>query len=167
MRRLGKLVLVVAAFAAVAVLAGSAGGSNAKQPRELVVGLQVIKGHHQVLPLVPVTINGKGPFTFAVDTGAAQSLVDSALAKRLHVEKAGSAGKIAGVNAVKKAALVRVARWKVGTIKLPAATLVATNLPAGNAYVGLQGLLGSDMLSRFDVVTIDYRHKQLRLHPRG
>jgi predicted aspartyl protease len=135
--------------------------------KDLVVGLQVMKGRHQVLALVPVTIDGQGPFTFALDTGAAQSLVDAQLAKRLHATKAGSAGKIAGVNSVTKASLVKVRSWKVGTIALPPTTLVATNLPNGNAYVGLQGLLGSDMLSRFDVVTIDYKHKQLRLHPRG
>jgi predicted aspartyl protease len=158
--RAGVLVLAFSAFV-------TAAGSTASPPKDLVVGLQVLKGRHQVLALVPVTINGKGPFTFALDTGAAQSLVDTALAKRLHATKAGSAGKIAGVNAVTKAGLVEVRSWKVGAVALPATTLVVTNLPSGNAYVGLQGLLGSDMLSRFDVVTIDYKRKQLRLQPRG
>jgi predicted aspartyl protease len=165
MRRLGVLVLTSAFLV---TTGGAATGSPASQPaKDLVVGLQVVKGRHQVLALVPVTINGQGPFTFALDTGAAQSLVDAQLAKRLHAKKAGSAGKIAGINSVTKAALVKVRSWKVGTIALPSTTLVATNLPNGNAYVGLQGLLGSDMLSRFDVITIDYKRKQLRLHPRG
>ena len=158
--RAGVLVL------ALGMLAGAA-GSAATPAKDLVVGLQVVKSRHQVLALVPVTINGKGPFTFALDTGAAQSLVDAALARRLHATKAGSAGKIAGVNAVTRAQLVKVRSWKVGAVPLPATTLVVANLPNGNAYVGLQGLLGSDMLSRFDVVTIDYRRKQLRLQPHG
>jgi predicted aspartyl protease len=166
MRRLGVLIL---AGALLVTTGGVASSSPATRPaKDLVVGLQVVKGgRHQVLALVPVTINGQGPFTFALDTGAAQSLVDAQLAKRLHATKAGSAGKIAGINSVTKAALVKVRSWKVGTIALPPTTLVATNLPNGNAYVGLQGLLGSDMLSRFDVITIDYKHKQLRLQPRG
>ena len=57
-------------------------------------------------------------------------------------------------------------RWRVGQIKLPPTTMVRANMPGGNDYARLQGLLGSDMLSRFDVVTIDYAHEQLRLHPR-
>src|SRR5919201_2260592 len=128
--RAGVLVL------ALGMLAGAA-GSGATPAKDLVVGLQVVKSRHQVLALVPVTINGKGPFTFALDTGAAQSLVDAALAKRLHATAAGSAGRIAGVNAVTKARLVKVRTWRVGTISLPPTTLVATNLPSGNAYVGL------------------------------
>ncbi len=93
--------------------------------------------------------------------------MDAAVAKRVGAPKSGSAGKIAGVNSVKKAGLVKVRSWRVGTVKLPATDLVSSNLPFGNAYIGVQGLLGSDMLSRFDVVTIDYWKQQLRLHPRG
>src|SRR5919201_3732574 len=114
--RAGVLVL------ALGMLAGAA-GSAATPAKDLVVGLQVVKSRHQVLALVPVTINGKGPFTFALDTGAAQSLVDAALARRLHATKAGSAGKIAGVHAVTRAQLLKVRSWKVGTVPLPATTL--------------------------------------------
>jgi predicted aspartyl protease len=151
----------------VALLGATAAQSRpAVQRKDLVIGLHIVKHGKQVLALVPVTIDGKGPFTFALDTGASQSLIDSAVAKRLQVPKKGSAGKIAGVNSVKKAALVRVKSWRVGQVKLPPTTIVSTNLPFGNAYAGIQGLLGSDMLSRFDVVTIDYGKQQLRLHPR-
>ena len=64
------------------------------------------------------------------------------------------------------AATVKVTSWRVGTIKLPPATIVSVNLPFGNAHRGVQGLLGSDMLSRFDTVTIDYDHGILKLHAR-
>src|SRR3954466_52427 len=151
---------------ALAALLGASGAGAGGQQQELVIGLTVIKHGKQVLALVPVTINGKGPFTFALDTGASRSLMDSAVAKRLEVKKTGSAGKIAGVNSVTKAQLVKVTTWKVGQIKLPPTTIISSNLPFGNAYAGIQGLLGSDMLSGFDVVTIDYTQKQLRLHPR-
>jgi hypothetical protein len=56
--------------------------------------------------------------------------------------------------------------WRVGKVKLPATTVVEANLPFGNADGGVQGLLGSDMLSAFDVVTIDYANGLLRLHAR-
>jgi predicted aspartyl protease len=163
------LIVAAAALAGLAAVGASLGEGRARaeRPKELVVGLQVIEHGKAVLALVPVTINGTGPFTFALDTGASQSLIDLQAARRLGVPKVGSAGKIAGVTGVKKAALVKVTRWRVGQIKLPPTTMVRTNMPGGNAYAGLQGLLGSDMLSRFDVITIDYAHKQLRLHPRN
>ena len=43
---------------------------------------------------------------------------------------------------------------------------MSVNLPFGNAHHGVQGLLGSDMLSKFDTVTIDYDHGILKLHAR-
>jgi hypothetical protein len=49
---------------------------------------------------------------------------------------------------------------------LPPTIVVEANLPFGNAHGGVQGLLGSDMLSQFDVVTIDYDRGVLRLHKR-
>src|SRR6059058_5379963 len=90
-----------------ALLGATAAGAGGQQ-EELVIGLTVIKHGKQVIALVPVTINGKGPFTFALDTGASRSLMDSAVAKRLQVQKKGPAGKIAGVNSVTKAQLVEV-----------------------------------------------------------
>jgi hypothetical protein len=165
MTRLRTVTLAILAAALLGTAGAQAGSSP--RPKELVIGLHIVKHGKQVLALVPVTINGKGPFTFALDTGASQSLMDSAVAKRLQVQRKGSAGKIAGVNSVKKASLVKVKSWRVGQVQLPPTTLVSTNMPFGNAYVGIQGLLGSDMLSRFDVVTIDYGKQQLRLHPRS
>jgi predicted aspartyl protease len=153
------------ALVAVVALAGCGGGGSAK--RELRVDLQVVKNGRQVIALVPVTIDGKGPFTFALDTGASQSLIDTQVAKKLAVPKTGKHPRIAGVSSVEKLATVTVKHWRVGDIALPATTIVAGNLPFGNAKGGVQGLLGSDMLSRFDVITIDYDHEVLRLHERA
>jgi predicted aspartyl protease len=152
------------ALIAVVAIAGCGGGSAKK---ELRVDMQVVKQGKQVIALVPVTIDGKGPFTFALDTGASQSLVDTAVARKLSVPKTGKHPKIAGISTVEKMATVQVKHWRVGDIELPATTIVAGNLPFGNAKGGVQGLLGSDMLSRFDVITIDYDHEVLRLHERA
>jgi hypothetical protein len=59
-----------------------------------------------------------------------------------------------------------VKEWRVGKVKLPPTIVVEANLPFGNAHGGVQGLLGSDMLSQFDVVTIDYGQSRLLLHHR-
>ena len=155
--------------AAVLVLAGCGGSSSSTPPTvhgQLLVNIKVIKHGRQVLALVPVTINGKGPYAFALDTGASQSLVDSQVAKALQVPTTGGKQRIAGVASISKVRSIRVRDWKVGKVKLPPTIVVEANLPFGNATSGVQGLLGSDMLSDFDVVTIDYAHSRLLLHHR-
>jgi hypothetical protein len=158
-----------AAFVAVLILAGcgGGGGSSTSPPGAVLrVELKVLRHGDQVLALVPVTINGKGPWAFALDTGASQSLVDSQVAKVLEVRKTGSKHRIAGVGSVSNVAAIRVTDWRVGKVTLPPTTIVEANLPFGNKYGGVQGLLGSDMLSQFDVVTIDYAQNVLLLHHR-
>jgi hypothetical protein len=151
---------------AVALVAGC-GSSSAPAPKgTLTVEIKVIKQGKQVLALVPVTIDGKGPFAFALDTGASQSLIDTAIAKILHAPKTGHTQKIAGITAVANVGSIEVKHWRVGKVQLPATTIVETNLPFGSAHGGVQGLLGSDMLSQFDVITIDYGAGLLRLHRR-
>jgi hypothetical protein len=113
-----------------------------------------------------VTINGHGPYTFALDTGASQSLVDSQVAKELRVTKTGASHPVAGITNVTTVKTIKVDDWRVGKVKLPATTVVEANLPFGDADGGVQGLLGSDMLSSFDVVTIDYDRGVLKLHAR-
>jgi predicted aspartyl protease len=158
-----------AALLALAALGGCGGASKpAATPHgQMLVDIKVLKQGKQVLALVPVTINGKGPWAFAIDTGASQSLVDSQVAQELSVPTTGTKQKIAGVASVTKVSAIKVRDWRVGEVKLPPTTVVETNLPFGNARGGVQGLLGSDMLSQFDVVTIDYDRSRLLLHRRG
>jgi hypothetical protein len=131
------------------------------------VAIKVLKHGKQVIALVPVTINGKGPYTFALDTGASQSLIDSSVAEELDAKRTGDTHTVAGISSVTKVHSIAVEHWRVGKVELPATTIVEENLPFGNADGGVQGLLGSDMLSQFDVVTIDYDHSMLRLHHRA
>jgi aspartyl protease len=158
-------------LAAVALLLSGCGGSTTRQQAvplgQLDVAIKVVKHGKQVIALVPVTINGHGPYTFALDTGASQSLVDSQVARELRVKPTGASHKVAGINNVTSVRSIPVAHWSVGKVRLPATTIVEENLPFGNADGGVQGLLGSDMLSQFDIVTIDYANSVLRLHHRA
>lgn len=163
---------LLALAGAALVASGCGGSSTVTKPTvgadgSLNVAIKVLKHGQQVIALVPVTIDGKGPFTFAIDTGASQSLVDSSVAKKLRVPATGNKHPVAGITNVTNVKTLRVAHWSVGGVKLPATTIVETNLPFGNASGGVQGLLGSDMLSQFDVITIDYAHQMLRLHHRA
>jgi predicted aspartyl protease len=156
-------------------LAGCGGGAPSKAQEasasevpkgSLFVAIKVLKQGTQVLALVPVRIDGKGPYSFALDTGASQSLVDSQVARELRVKKTGKTERFAGASAISTATEIKVQNWSVGRVKLPPTVISEANLPMGNASGGVQGLLGSDMLSQFDIVTIDYDHSRLVLHHR-
>ena len=116
------------------------------------------------LAVAPVYVGSRGPYPFLVDTGASHSLVDSALAKRLHLQANGTPGTIHGVSGATKGQPVKIASWRVGRVALPAGTIVSADM-GGAAGGGPAGLLGSDTLSRFGQVAIDYDHDRLLLNP--
>ena len=155
------------ALLALAVLVAGCGGASAAPPRGSEITIKVLKQGKQVLAVVPVMIEGHGPYSFALDTGASTSLVDSQVAKELSSRATGKRQPIAGVASVTKVKTIKVKRWSVGGVRLPPTTVLEANLPFGNAHGGVQGLLGSDMLSQFDVITIDYGHSRLVLHHRA
>ena len=136
-------------------------------PGEHSVKLVVVQGPGEgTLALVPVTLEGQGPFNFALDTGASHSVIDRDLADRLHLPVAGAATKVAGVGAVSEATPVRIKEWSLGSVELPAGTLMVVDMPASSRDLKMHGLFGSDILSRFGAVRIDYVNKELTLRPR-
>lgn len=126
------------------------------------VPVAVLKGTHgATTALVPVTIDGKGPFAFALDTGAAKSAIDSKLADRLGLKQIGTARNLEGVGGSVQAKIVRIASWHIGSIKLRPDDVGSLDLFGGKS--GPVGLFGSDVLSRFSSVCLDYRTGTLRL----
>ncbi|MHB1132729.1 MAG: retropepsin-like aspartic protease, partial [Chloroflexota bacterium] len=116
-----------------------------------------------VLVLVPVYIDGQGPYEFALDTGASRSLVDEDLADELNLRTVGRAQPVLGVFGAGEARLVAVDDWRLGEVDLPASRAVTLDLPGPSRGQGLRGLLGSDMLATFGAVTIDYEAEVLIL----
>jgi Aspartyl protease len=134
---------------------------------ELAVRLLVLHGPGgTAMALVPVYINGQGPFTFALDTGASHTLIDREIADRLNLEAVGEPVETTGVSAEAEALPVRVQKWRVGDIKLPPRTLITLRMAEPSRRFKLQGLLGSDILSQFGVVQIDYKGQVLTLRPK-
>jgi predicted aspartyl protease len=126
--------------------------------------MTVLKGRGgETLALVPIYIEGKGPFSFALDTGASRSVVDHQIAAELNLPSAGNDVQVSGVGGQVSARPVRVKSWRVADIELPAAPIDALELSGRST--GLQGLLGSDMLSKFQVIHIDYKNQRLVFHP--
>jgi predicted aspartyl protease len=130
------------------------------------VDVRILKGKRgATIALVPVKIDGKGPFAFALDTGAAKSAIDTKLAKRLNLQQVATEHHVEGVSGSVKAKIVKIDSWKVGSIDLHSDTVASLNLFGGNK--GPAGLFGSDVLSRFSSICLDYGAGVLELGSRN
>lgn len=113
--------------------------------------------------LVDIMIEGQGPFTFVVDTGAESSLVDNSTASELHLQQAGRPHQIGGIGGSERAVPMAISKWSMGAVRLPPSTVDAAavqDLSSGNTV----GLLGSDVLSQFGNITINYDLKMLTVY---
>ena len=106
---------------------------------------------------VPVTVNGRGPFPFVIDTGANRTVVSDALAAQLGLPSSGSL-QIRAAMGMARTGSVRVASLAVGHRRL--LDLQAPVLEAGN--LGALGMLGIDAVSDQRLV-MDFRKKQMIL----
>lgn len=131
----------------------------------MTVSTEVVMMGSATLVVVPVSIGGEGPFPFILDTGASTSAISSDLVERLGLEATGESSQVNGVVGSAQVPLVQVPEWSVGSASLRAADLGSFDFPVPEgSSVGSQlaGLLGSDQLSRFGSVTIDYEGAELR-----
>lgn len=113
--------------------------------------------------VVSVEVNAK-PRTFVVDTGSRWSVVDiQALPAQLRLHAIEILGDV-GVQGKSQAIYVNLVFAGHRMDNQPVAAL---NLSALKERYGLpiDGLLGLDVLSRFDQVTLDFKHSTLRLVP--
>ena len=112
--------------------------------------------------LVRVRINGLGPYTFFVDTGATVSIVSSALARKLHLPPA--AGVVHGVGAggafSTRAARVAIT---VGDLSQDNVLVSVFDVSQIEAALGpVDGALGYNFLKAYRV-TIDFPEHRLCL----
>jgi hypothetical protein len=117
----------------------------------------------QVAEMVNVCIDGAGPYPFVIDSGAGESIIDAHLAATLHLAHDGSPTEFEGVGCSGKAQPVGVASWSVAGVALDTQTLTAATLPDFGVAGQPVGLLGSDVLSRFGAVRIDFAAQTLTL----
>lgn len=90
--------------------------------------------------VAPVSINGRGPFRFIVDTGANRSVLSDDLAAHLGLTAQGT-GEVHSVHGVSTAPLVNVDQLQYGDVSLQAESLP---MLSGRVLAGEQGLLGVD-----------------------
>jgi predicted aspartyl protease len=116
------------------------------------------------LVLVSVTLQGQGPYVMALDTGASKTLVDRAVANKLGLPVAGPPQEFSGIGGQQQATPVRINSWNIGQIKLPASEIASISLGDAQRSAGIVGFLGSDLMSRFGLVSIDYNNNTLTVY---
>jgi hypothetical protein len=120
------------------------------------VPLRVVEQDGRTLAFVPMTIEGEGPFMFALDTGASTSVVDDDVADRVGLEPTGERRSVSGVLGSGRVPVAQVDQWEVGDVRLDPGDVTVIDLGPPKEGGGIQGLLGSDVLSDFGSITIDY-----------
>lgn len=113
--------------------------------------------------LVPTFVNGKGPFEFALDTGASLTVVSAELARNLGVA-AGEAKAGMGAGGTVQVSISKVDSVRIGSAELPNLQVAIADLNALSLAAGLKldGIIGFNLLKGFQV-TIDYPRGLLRL----
>jgi predicted aspartyl protease len=155
-KRVGVALALVALLLALGGCSVTLGQSTPSGP-PTVIPVKVLRGQDRtVLVLVPITIGGHGPYDFVLDTGASVSLIDQALAQRLGLDSTGTDHSVSGIGGTVQVTFVAVKSWQMGRLTLPAAQLGSGQLPGDQHDTMERGLLGSDILSQFGAITVNY-----------
>jgi predicted aspartyl protease len=110
--------------------------------------------------IVPVTINGKGPFRFIVDTGATHSTISPGLVQTLGLQPSAEASVVLnGITGSALVTFVTVDRLQAGDM-----TIEATALPVVSADVmnGADGILGAAGFTTRTLM-VDFQHNRVAI----
>jgi hypothetical protein len=113
--------------------------------------------------LVGVCIEGAGPFPFLIDSGSSISVVDTQLSRRFHLRQVAVPQQAAGIGCQATVVPEDVSSWSVGGLDLKPQVVVSASLPNIAKSQPLAGVIGSDVLSRFGSIRIDYRTQTMSL----
>lgn len=109
------------------------------------------------IAIVPVMLNGSGPYDFVLDTAAQLTIIDPALASELHL-KAMGATHITNADSNTEAAYAKLDSLQTGASFVKSPLLLIDKLDQLRlADHHVRGILGENFLERFDLL-IDYVH---------
>jgi predicted aspartyl protease len=132
------------------------GDSPAQKAQVVSVSLATYLGP---LLVIPVMVNGSGPYDFLLDTGTTTTIIDAALFKKLGMRRVGAmvmttmTGEKTQSQAIAREIAVK------GLSRQNVNVMVLLVLPC-DPYV--RGVLGENFLSHFDLL-IDNQHRQITL----
>lgn len=156
---------LLAGLIAISALAGPSVGQEAPPPATpAILDLR----HAETLGYVPeanarmtvgVTIAGRGPFPFIVDTGAERTIISAELARSLALVP----GRTAIVHSMSEVS--RIATVVIPSLRVGSRSVDGIHAPAlARANLGAAGILGVDSL-RNQRVTFDFRRQEMIVTP--
>lgn len=168
--RCTNLCTALLACVVLATSCGPAGGGPVAEPTATKPGEIPfeVAGPGGMAIVVPVHINGKGPYNFVVDTGATFTSVDAALADELGLQaKPGAIGFGSGVGGSGSMRIVEIDSLEVGSASAKDVTAAVLDLSGfKKTGVDVNGLLGLNFLKNYRA-TFDFERSVLSLDTPG
>jgi hypothetical protein len=122
-----------------------------------VIPVTVSTRQTQVAAMANVCIDGRGPFPFLIDTGAAGSVVTSSLAQKVGLTAIGQPVLIGGASCTAEARTSRISDWNVAGLTLQSQAVTYLKIPGFGGKGEPDGVLGSDIWSRFGAMRLDFK----------
>jgi predicted aspartyl protease len=120
-------------------------------------------GPNEAAFVVPVSINGRAPVNFIVDTGATLTCIDVSLARVLGLPDGESSSGVAiGAMSTGRVETVMIDTLRIGNAAAFDLLACRLDLAALREALDVQGLVGLNFLKEFDV-GIDFDRRVLRL----
>lgn len=160
---LAKLWLALAAvLSAACTVPMPAGTSSPSEVAPGEVAFELASGDSAIV--VPVRIDGQGPFRLILDTGATLTCLDAAVAKKLGLEeRTGVIGRGFGVSSEGQVGMVGIGRLEIGSAAAEDLTACTLDLQSlRGAGLEVDGLLGLNFLREYRV-TLDFERRALKL----
>lgn len=145
------------------LLSLAANGSPAASGTDLAVPFELASPAKPLI-LVPVKVNGEGPYPFALDTGTSTTIVSPEVAEKSGI-KAREVSEATGGGGKVRLVLARADSLAIGTATLLDVRIAIPDfLPKLSRAAGakLEGIIGYSFLKEF-LVRIDYPRSTLRL----
>ena len=129
-------------------------------------GVQFRLSREVPLIIVRCVVNGRGPFNFAVDTGASVTVISPGVARQAGVALDGARAKATGADGHMEARMARLKSLEIGKTQAKNLQVAIMGLATLNRSTRLKlgGIVGYNMLKRFRV-TIDYAERKMILEP--
>ena len=136
---------------------------DATQPDTAAVSFRLA---HGFAVIVPVTVNGSGPYSFLLDTGSSQTSIDAELSDKLHLHPV-PGGNVITITESRSVEVARIESLAVSTTRFAETEVLVRDLHALRALDrSLRGVLGQDALRQTDYL-LDYQHRTVQFDEDG
>jgi predicted aspartyl protease len=130
--------------------------TDAEEPR---IGFSFV---HESLVVVPVFLNGRGPYRFLLDTGATNTILSNRVADQLNIPIGKTQTLLTvGGTAMATKRIIDVIRF--GNTQIMQLPIIAADLKLMRA-LHIDGIIGGDCLKQFRI-SIDYAHQLITIEP--